>query len=93
MIKSYVKKAITEQKEAFDKILNSKNGLIKLFQDDLRKKDDDYRKILKEQQEDVDSIIARMRQQFYQLRDMYLNEMNEVEHKYDQDVTAKFFTC
>lgn len=78
-------KEIVEQKESFQRILDSKNGLISLFKDDLRKKDDDYRRILKEQCEDVDTIIHKMRQQFYKLRDMNLNELNEIEHKFDQD--------
>ncbi len=79
-----------EQKAAFQKILDSKNGLIALFKDDLRKKDDDYRRILKDEQEDVETIVSRMRQQFYKLRNMYLSELNEIEHKYDQDVKDNF---
>jgi dynein regulatory complex protein 1 len=78
-------KSINEQKQVFDKILDSKNGMIALFKENLKKKDDDYRKILKEQNEDIDQIIARMRNQFYGLRSMYLSELNEIEHKYDQD--------
>jgi len=78
-------KQIVEQKDSFQKILDSKNGLIAMFKDDLRKKDDDYRKMLKDQGEDVELTIHNMRQQFYQLRDMYLGELNEVENKYDQD--------
>jgi len=78
-------KQIVEQKDSFQKILDSKNGLISMFKDDLRKKDDDYRKMLKDQGEDVELTIHNMRQQFYQLRDMYLGELNEVEGKYDQD--------
>lgn len=60
-----------------------------MFKDDLRKKDDDYRKMLKDQGEDVELMINNMRQQFYQLRDMYLGELNEIENKYDQDVILK----
>jgi len=41
--------------------------------------------MLKDQGEDVELTIHNMRQQFYQLRDMYLGELNEVEGKYDQD--------
>jgi len=82
-----------EQKDAFQKILDSKNGLISLFKEDLRKKDDDYRRILKEENEDIDDIIYKMRQQFYKLRDMNLNELNEIEHKFDQDVGIMNFLC
>jgi len=78
-------KEIVDQKDSFQRILDSKNALIALFKDDLRKKDDDYRRILKEENEDIDSIIHKMRQQFYKLRDMHLNELNEIEHKFDQD--------
>lgn len=67
------------------KVMNSKNGLIEYFKDELRGKDDDYRKMLKDQEEDIDAIIARMRNQFYSLRSMYLSELQEIEHKYDQD--------
>jgi len=77
--------AINEQKEAFMKVLNSKNGLIEYFKGELEQKDDDYRKMLKDQNEDIDEIIARMRNQFYSLRSMYLSELAEIEQKYDQD--------
>ncbi len=63
-----------------------------MFKDDLRKKDDDYRKMLKDQGEDVEGTIHNMRQQFYQLRDMYLGELNEIENKYDQDVIPQRFS-
>jgi len=78
-------KALNEQKEAFQSILGSKNGLIGLFEEALRKKDDDYRRSLKEENEDIDTIIALMRRQYYELRDSYLSELTEVEQKYDQD--------
>jgi len=41
--------------------------------------------MLKDQNEDIDEIIARMRNQFYSLRSMYLSELAEIEQKYDQD--------
>jgi len=78
-------KALDEQREAFQAILGSKNGLIGLFEEALRKKDDDYRRSLKEENEDIDKIIALMRRQYYELRDSYLGELTEVEQKYDQD--------
>ena len=79
-----------EQKDSFQKITDSKNGLINLFQEDLKKKDDDYRRMLKEQNEDISTMIEKIRQQFYHLRRMYLSELNEIEHKYDQDVTKTY---
>lgn len=70
--------------------MDSKNALISLFQNDLRKKDDDYRKQLKDEDEDITEIIALMRRQFYELRDNYLKELLEIEQKFDQDVKIIF---
>jgi signal transduction histidine kinase len=70
--------------------LDSKNALISLFQTDLRKKDDDYRKQLKEEDEDITEIIALMRRQFYELRETSLRELSEIEQKFDQDVKYYF---
>lgn len=83
--------ALEEQKDAFQKVLDSKNALISLFQNDLRKKDDDYRKQLKEEDEDITEIIALMRRQFYELRETSLRELSEIEQKFDQDV--KYYFC
>ena len=70
--------------------MDSKNALIALFQNDLRKKDDDYRKQLKDEDEDITQIIALLRRQYYELRDSYLKELSEIEQKFDQDVNIIF---
>jgi dynein regulatory complex protein 1 len=78
-------KEITKQKESFGEILNAKNRLIQRFKDDLRKKDDDYVKMLSQQKVDIDEILKKMREQFYSLRKMYLMELNDIETEFLAD--------
>jgi hypothetical protein len=75
-----------KQKAAFQEILDAKNSLIKRFQEDLRKKDEDYRNMLNKQREDIDEILLKMRKQFRELREMYLSELNEIENEFENDV-------
>lgn len=51
---------IEGQKEACDRIVSSKDELIREFVAELKAKDDEYVKSLKRQAEDVDIVIERM---------------------------------
>ena len=61
--------------ELFVKSLNVnryKDKLIQEFQNELKKKDDQYSKTLKQQGEDVKILVAKMREQYFALRDQSL---------------------
>lgn len=45
--------AIEQQKSAFKNIIDGKQRLIKQFWDQLKKKDDDYVKMMKQQSQDI----------------------------------------
>jgi sugar-specific transcriptional regulator TrmB len=75
-----------KQKEAFQEILNSKNKLIKRFEEDLEKKDEDYVKMLNNQKRDINEILEKMREQFNQLRKVYLLELTDIENEFLRDV-------
>lgn len=54
---------IQAQLAACDAILQSKNGLIKQIEKDLKTKDNDFAKLLKQQSEDVDALLKHMGEQ------------------------------
>lgn len=61
-------KAIDDQKSIFQIIVEGKDKLIKEFWDELKKKDDDYVKMLKEHSSDIETMIINMRKQFFDIR-------------------------
>ena len=52
--------------------MEAKDKLIQEFQNELKKKDDQYSKTLKQQGEDVKILVAKMREQYFALRDQSL---------------------
>ena len=56
-------------------IVEGKDKLIKEFWDELKKKDDDYVKMLKEHASDIGTMIASMRRQFFDIRQRNLLEL------------------
>lgn len=54
-------KAIQQQKEAFKIIIAAKDKLIAEFWEELKKKDDQYTKTLKEQSNDIKVLVSKMR--------------------------------
>lgn len=60
---------------AFQMICDGKDRLIKQFQEELKKKDDDYSKKLKDEAFDIKEMIKRMRKQFFDLRDQHFKEL------------------
>ena len=60
--------------------------MIRMFQDELRMKDEDYTKLLKQQNHDIDEIISKMRNQFKHLRSLYSYQLEEIEREFLADV-------
>lgn len=59
----------------FNEIINGKESLIREFWEELKKKDDQYIKMLKDQQIEIKDIVGGMRSQFYEIRDANLREL------------------
>jgi dynein regulatory complex protein 1 len=78
--------AIQEQKSTFKNIVDGKERLIDQFTDELKKKDDDYVKMLKEESQDIKQLVSRMRSQFFTLRDENLKELEEIQRKFEAEV-------
>jgi dynein regulatory complex protein 1 len=76
---------IEEQKRHFDEITGAKKKIIQEFEQELRKKDDDYGKMLKEQAKDVREMVARMREQFFRLRELNLEELKVIQRRHDEE--------
>lgn len=65
-------------------IIGAKDRLIKEFQNELKRKDDSYSKTLKSQSEDIKVLVAKMRQQYFALRDQSLNELDSIQTQFQQ---------
>jgi dynein regulatory complex protein 1 len=60
-------------------IISSKNKLITDFQCELKRKDDEYVKSLKQQNDDVEDLLARMARQYTVLQEEYSHELEAIE--------------
>lgn len=78
--------AIQEQKSTFKNIIEGKERLIDQFTDELKKKDDEYVKMLKDQSTDIKDLVNKMRGQFFTLRDENLKELEEIQRKFEAEV-------
>ncbi len=76
-------KAIGEQKEAFKLIIAAKDKLINQFWDELKKKDDQYTKTLKEEANDIKILVSKMRDQYFALRDQSIKELDEIQKTFE----------
>jgi len=72
-------KAIEEQKARCAAVLASKDTLIAEFHLELKLKDEEYVRGLKQQAEDVDELLKRMRREFKELSDEYEVELESIE--------------
>jgi dynein regulatry complex protein 1 len=75
---------IEKQRVSCEKIINSKDKLIGDIRGELKKKDDEYVKILKRQAEDVSLLLQYMSQQYIDMQTGYREELDEVEQAYLQ---------
>ncbi|EGR34385.1 hypothetical protein IMG5_013690 [Ichthyophthirius multifiliis] len=76
---------IQEQQKVFAQIIEGKENLRKEFEDELKKKDDEYIKMLKEQSNDIRDMIKQMRSQYTSVRLANLNEFEDIEKQFEQD--------
>ncbi len=74
--------AINEQKQAFKLIIAAKDKLIGEFWDELKKKDDEYSKTLKQEANDIKVLVSKMRQQYFALRDQSVQELEEIQRRF-----------
>lgn len=74
--------AINEQKETFKLIIGAKDKLINEFWEELKKKDDQYTKTLKEQASDIKVLVSKMREQYFILRDQSIRELDEIQRTF-----------
>lgn len=77
--------AIGEQKEAFKLIIAAKDKLINEFWDELKKKDDQYTKTLKEEANDIKILVSKMRDQYFALRDQSIKELDEIQKTFEDE--------
>lgn len=65
--------------------MEAKNKLIQEFQNELKKKDDQYSKTLKGQGEDIKILVAKMREQYFALRNQSLKELEEIQKRFEEE--------
>mmetsp|Transcript_86809 Transcript_86809/g.280490 ORF Transcript_86809/g.280490 Transcript_86809/m.280490 type:complete len:672 (-) Transcript_86809:69-2084(-) len=75
------------QKKACQQIIDTKDRRIRDFQQELKNKDEEYIKMLKQQSADITSIIAKMREQYHTMRRHYEQQLEEIEDAFEQERT------
>lgn len=70
---------LMDQKQLCDSMIEEKNKLINDFKQELKNKDDTYVKALKKYAEDIDLLIERMKDQTYNMRKFYIEELVNIE--------------
>ncbi|CAF0707498.1 unnamed protein product [Brachionus calyciflorus] len=73
---------LMDQKQLCDSMIEEKNKLINDFKQELKQKDDFYVKALKKYAEDIDLLIERMKDQTYNMRKFYLEELVNIENSF-----------
>eukprot|EP01138_Halocafeteria_seosinensis_P007806 gb/GECG01007976.1/.p1 GENE.gb/GECG01007976.1/~~gb/GECG01007976.1/.p1 ORF type:complete len:816 (+),score=191.96 gb/GECG01007976.1/:1-2448(+) len=76
---------LESQKEACARIISSKDQLIQEFKAELKSKDEEYVKAIKNHTSNIDELIERMRAQYNDLRDAYENELDQVEDAFKRE--------
>mmetsp|Transcript_42001 Transcript_42001/g.121784 ORF Transcript_42001/g.121784 Transcript_42001/m.121784 type:complete len:669 (-) Transcript_42001:51-2057(-) len=75
------------QKKACQQIIDTKDRRIRDFQQELKTKDEEYIKMLKQQGADITAIIGKMREQYHTMRKNYEQQLEEIEHAFEQERT------
>eukprot|EP00746_Dinoflagellata_sp_MGD_P161331 gnl/MRDRNA2_/MRDRNA2_88425_c0_seq1.p1 gnl/MRDRNA2_/MRDRNA2_88425_c0~~gnl/MRDRNA2_/MRDRNA2_88425_c0_seq1.p1 ORF type:complete len:684 (+),score=248.70 gnl/MRDRNA2_/MRDRNA2_88425_c0_seq1:133-2184(+) len=70
------------QKDQCQAIVDSKDRRILEFQTELKNKDEEYIKVLKQQSTDISNLITKMREQYNTLRKHYDEQLNEIEEAF-----------
>lgn len=68
-----------DQQQLCNSMMDEKNKIINEFKDELKQKDDLFVKTLKRYADDIDLLIERMKDQLFNMRKFYLEELNNVE--------------
>ena len=76
---------LNQQRAEYEEMINEKNRLIKEFESELKIKDDQYVKDLKQQAGDVDLLLERMEDQTRTLARAYKKEIKEIENIYSRE--------
>ena len=79
--------ALGQQKAACERVLASKQQLIREFSAELKAKDEAYLSTLAEHREDLEEAIKRMNAQYDELREAYAQELSLVEDAFGQEHT------
>lgn len=75
------------QVNACNQIIESKDRRIRDFQTELKNKDEEYIKMLKQQSADITNLIGKMRDQYHTLRRHYEQQLEEIEEAFSQERT------
>jgi dynein regulatory complex protein 1 len=70
------------QMESCNAIIRSKDELISDFQQQLRSKDEEYVRALRQHAEDIDELLRRIRSEFVELQAEYDKELDAIEEAY-----------
>lgn len=73
---------LREQTTSCDAVIEEKNKLITILQQEVKQKDDEYVKDLKKQAGDIDLLIERMEEQVKNLTKSYKEELRLIEEAY-----------
>lgn len=73
---------IQNQMAACNAIIHSKDELISEFQRQLRGKDEEYVRTLRQQSEDVEELLNRIRREFKEMQGEYDKELDAIEEAY-----------
>jgi dynein regulatory complex protein 1 len=73
---------IQAQMASCSSIIHSKDELISEFQRQLRGKDEEYVRTLRQQSEDVDELLGRIRREFKEMQAEYDKELDSIEEAY-----------
>eukprot|EP00441_Pelagodinium_beii_P046673 CAMPEP_0197620944 /NCGR_PEP_ID=MMETSP1338-20131121/1630_1 /TAXON_ID=43686 ORGANISM="Pelagodinium beii, Strain RCC1491" /NCGR_SAMPLE_ID=MMETSP1338 /ASSEMBLY_ACC=CAM_ASM_000754 /LENGTH=667 /DNA_ID=CAMNT_0043190255 /DNA_START=80 /DNA_END=2083 /DNA_ORIENTATION=+ len=77
------------QKSACKQIIESKDRRIEDFKSELKNKDEEYIKMLKQQSGDVTTLISKMREQYHTLRRHYDQQLEEIEDAFEHERTEQ----
>ncbi|OLQ06587.1 Dynein regulatory complex protein 1 [Symbiodinium microadriaticum] len=73
------------QKIACGDIIKSKDRRIDDFKAELKNKDEEYIKMLKQQSVDITTLISKMREQYHALRQHYEKELEDIEQAFEDE--------
>lgn len=74
------------QQAGCDEIIASKDAIVADMRAQLHQKDDEYVRMLKQQGEDVDSLLASMQKQLEEMQEAYRDELMQIDEAYMQVV-------